>query len=71
MTTKSISLANCECISQDDKEMFVNIIVDATDRREELYKRRTNPLLKSRDQELLKSYELFEDLIQNFKTCQK
>ena len=71
MTTKSIDLKNCECMSQDDKEMFVNIIVDATDRREELYKSRTNQLLKSRDQELLKNYELFEELVQNFKTCQK
>ena len=69
MTNKSINLENCECISQDDKEMFANIIGDATDRREELYKSRANPFLKSRDQELLKSYELFEDLVQNFKTC--
>lgn len=71
MTTKLIKLANCERIFQEDKDMFVNIIIDAIDRREEIYKSRTKPLAKSMDQELLKSYELFSDLVQNFKTCHK
>lgn len=71
MTTKSIKLENCACMSQEDKEIFVNIISDARNRRDELYKSRTNPSLKFIDQELQKSYELFDDLVQNFKTCRK
>jgi hypothetical protein len=71
MKTRSIKLENCECMSQEDKEIFVNIIGDARDRREEVYKSRTNQSLKSMDQELLKSYEIFDDLVQNFKTCHK
>lgn len=69
MTTKSIKLENCECMSQDDKEMFVNIIEDAINRREELHKSRTNLSVRHTDQELLKSYELFSVFVQNFKTC--
>jgi hypothetical protein len=68
-TTKSINLSNCECISQDDKEIFVNIIDDAIYRREELHKSRTKLTTRHIDQELLKSYELFSELVQNFKTC--
>jgi hypothetical protein len=71
MTTKSTNLANCECMSQDDKEMFVNIIGDAIDRREEIYKSRTKLSSKHTDQEILKSYEMFSELVQNFKTCRK
>lgn len=71
MKTKSINLENCECMSQEDKVMFANIIGDAIDRREELHKSHTRLLSKQIDSELLKSYELFSELVQNFKTCKK
>jgi len=70
MANRSIKLTECKCISQDDKEILVNIIDDAISMRRESYESAGRKLAgKSLDLELLKSYEKFEDLVQNFKTC--
>jgi len=71
MTNGLIKLTECECISQDDKEILMNIIDDAISRRRELYESDRMPALKSVDQSLLKSYESFVELVQHFKTCRK
>lgn len=71
MVSGLIKLTECECLSQDDKEILMNIIDDAISRRRELYESNRKPVVKSVNQSLLKSYESFIDLVQNFKTCRK
>ena len=69
MGNNQIKLTECECLSQDDKEILMNIIDDAISRKRQLYESDRKPVAKAIDQSLLKSYESFEDLVQNFKTC--
>lgn len=70
VTKGLIKLTECECIPQDDKEILMNIVDDTISRRRELYELvNRKPVVKSVDQSLLKSYESFIDLVQNFKTC--
>lgn len=67
---KSVNLSQCTCISQDDKEILMNIVDDAVEIRRELYESiNRKPIERSIDQKLLKSYENFIELVQHFKTC--
>ncbi len=71
MVNSVVKLTECKCLSQNDKEILMNIVDDAISRRRELYESDRKPALKSVDQSLLKSYESFIELVQHFKTCQK
>lgn len=70
MNDYSIKLSKCECISQDDKEMLMNMVEDAISKRRESYGSfDRKPAGRATDISLIKSYERFIELVQHFKTC--